>query len=60
MIYVGSWAIDTKRKDTVTVVATIDGGSKDLYVVETDDGDCYVISGDYLIPYDKYYFDKNR
>ena len=53
----GSWVIDTKRHDAVTVVTVLDSGTEPVYVVETDEEDLYLVKESHLIPYDKYYFD---
>lgn len=59
MFELGQWVIDTKKRSTGTVLAKIEG-VEPLYVVEDDDTDeCYIVKENRLIPYDKYWFDKN-
>lgn len=57
---IGDWCIDTKSHRAVDVIAIIPAGRNsmiDLYVVESSDAGYYIISGTYLIEYDKYYWD---
>lgn len=54
----GEWVIDTYKKDAVTIENVIEGCySGNIYMVSTDDGDCYMVKESRLIKYDKYYFD---
>ena len=57
MYDVGEWVIDTHKKDVVTVENMIKGCSGDIYIVSTNDGNCYMVKESRLIKYDKYYFD---
>lgn len=59
MFDLGVYAIDTKKKAMVEVLAKLDG-IEDLYVVEDSDiEECYIVKASNLIPYDKYWFDRN-
>lgn len=60
----GDWVIDTVKKESATVVGVLGdtpSGNfiKVVYVIETDDGECYMVTEDRLIKYDKYWFDEN-
>lgn len=60
MFEVSNWVIDTIKKDAVTVEKVFeDCHSGNIYLVSTDEGDCYLVKEDRLIPYNKYWFDKN-
>lgn len=50
----GQWVIDTKNKCAVTIVKVLGDG---LYIVENDEDEFYIQYEDYIIEYDKYYFD---
>ena len=56
--YIGQWVIDTKKKITPTVCGEIPDTTPTLYVLEDEDGDYYIQSENYLIEYDKYWFDE--
>ena len=58
---VGSWAIDTKKSIPVTLYNILENGVRDLYVVYDDDTEEYYITDeDNLIPYDKYYWERDN
>jgi hypothetical protein len=60
MFDIGRWVIDTGRRESVTIEKVFeDCSSGNIYLVSTDDGDCYLVKEDRLIPYNKYWFDKN-
>lgn len=56
--WMGRWVIDTKRKISATYVTRINDTEAILLV--TDDGEYYITSEENLIPYDKYWFDKEE
>lgn len=58
---IGSWLIDTKKSIPVTLCNIIEGGYCDLYVVCDDDTkEYYITDEDNLIPYDKYYWEREN
>lgn len=59
MFDLGQWAIDTKKKMAVTIMAQIFNGYASLYIVQGDDG-YYIVDEEDLIKYDKYYFDSEE
>lgn len=56
----GQWCIDTRRRTAPTVINCIPGDMGDVYILEDDDGSVYLAKEDDLIPYDKYYFDREK
>lgn len=56
----GDWLIDTKINSAVNVISIIPAGANsitDLYVVESSDGDYYIIDESRIVAYDSSYWD---
>ena len=56
----GDWAIDTKTRRAVDIIAIIPAGENsivDLYIVQDSESRYYIIDSSVLIEYDKYYWD---
>lgn len=56
----GEQVIDTRTHESVGVVAVIPVGENsitDLYILNKSDGSYYISDDQYLIVYDKYYWD---
>ena len=56
MFEIGSWVIDTKRREVVTVEKVLNDY---LYIVSNDDDECYIVKECTLIKYDKHWFNDN-
>lgn len=58
---IGEWLIDVKKNIVVTLYNVLENGVRDLYVVYDDDTEEYYITDeDHLIPYDKYYWEREK
>ena len=56
----GDWVIDTKKNIAVTLAAVLEIGIKTLYILETDESEFYISDDSNIIPYNKYYFDREE
>ena len=63
MFDIGDSIINTKTHNTGTVIAFLSAGHKclrDIYIIdEADSGNYIIIDADYVIAYDKYYWEDN-
>lgn len=55
---VGDWIIDTVKEQTADVCYVFEDSSPQLYVLLGPERTYYIQEEDYLIPYDKHWFDR--
>lgn len=53
----GQTVIDTTKRQAVEIVCILYSSIKTIYVVENVDDECYIVTENRLIEYDKHWFD---